>query len=91
MESGATVTVVIPCYNYERYLGEAVESSLSQKGIKVNVIIVDDKSTDGSLAVARRLATEDSRISIIAHQDNAGPVQTFNDGLAEFRANLSFA
>lgn len=78
----ATVTVVIPCYNYARYLPQAVESVLAQPGVAVDVVIVDDASGDDSLAVARRLAAADARVVVVAHAQNAGPVATFNDGLA---------
>ncbi|WP_018896717.1 glycosyltransferase family 2 protein [Rhizobium sp. 2MFCol3.1] len=81
----ATVTVVIPCYNYARYLREAVNSALSQEGVVVDVIIVDDRSTDNSLAVARNLAAADVRVVVIAHDINSGAVKTFNDGLAAAR------
>jgi glycosyltransferase involved in cell wall biosynthesis len=78
----ATVTVVIPCYNYAQYLPEAVGSALTQHGHMVDVVVVDDASTDESLAVASALAAEDARVKVIAHKKNSGPVQTFNDGLA---------
>ncbi len=45
------------------------------------MIIVDDRSTDASLALARRLAAADPRVAVIAHPTNRGPVETFNDGL----------
>lgn len=77
----ATVSVVIPCFNYGRYLEAAVESALSQTDVEVDVVIVDDASTDDSLAVARRLAAVDERVTVLAHQRNRGPVGTFNDGL----------
>lgn len=80
--SPAAVTVIIPCYNYAHFLPDAVESALSQEEASVNVIVVDDKSTDDSLAVARKMAKADERITVVAHETNAGPVQTFNDGLA---------
>lgn len=88
----ATVTVVIPCYNYARYLRQAVASVLSQAAVSVDVIIVDDASTDDSLALARELASRHRSVSVIAHAYNTGPVETFNDGLArasgEFLARL---
>ncbi len=84
----ATVSVVIPCYNYARFLPDAVRSALSQEGAIVDVIIVDDKSTDASLSVANELAAFDSRITVLAHRDNAGPVKTFNDGLALARGEF---
>lgn len=76
-----TVSVVIPCYNYARYLTAAVESALSQPGVDVDVIVVDDASNDESLNVARQLTSKDSRVRVIAHEKNLGPVKTFNDGL----------
>ncbi|MCB8822995.1 glycosyltransferase family 2 protein [Microvirga rosea] len=79
--SEATVTVVIPCYNYACYLPSAVHSALKQTGVRVDVVIVDDASTDDSLLVASRLSSENSRVQVVAHSTNAGPVQTFNDGL----------
>ncbi|SDB93434.1 Glycosyl transferase family 2 [Raineyella antarctica] len=77
-----TVSVVIPCYNYARFLPEAVESAVSQQGVDVEVIIVDDASTDDSLLVARRLAAIDTRVTVVGHDRNRGPVVAFNDGLA---------
>jgi cellulose synthase/poly-beta-1,6-N-acetylglucosamine synthase-like glycosyltransferase len=78
----ASVTVIIPCFNYARYLPKAIASALSQTEEVVDVIVVDDASTDDSLAVASAMAAADARIQVIAHPKNAGPVQTFNDGLA---------
>lgn len=79
---GATVSVVVPCYNYGRFLAEAVGSALDQAGVQVDVVVVDDASTDDSRAVAARLAAGDSRVTVVAHTVNRGPVDTFNDGLA---------
>ncbi len=79
------VTVVVPCYNYERYLGACVASALEQPGVEVDVIIVDDRSTDDSLTLARALGASDPRVQVIAHQSNQGPVGTFNDGLVHAR------
>jgi glycosyltransferase involved in cell wall biosynthesis len=50
------VSVIIPVYNYERYLGEAIESVLSQTSKHLEVIVVDDGSTDQSAEVARSFA-----------------------------------
>ena len=48
---GSDVTVVIPCYNAELWVGRAIKSVLDQQGVTVEVIVVDDGSTDGSLEV----------------------------------------
>ena len=76
----ATVTVVISCYNYAHYLPQAVLSCTEQDGVDVDVIIVDDASTDSSLSVARSLAETHANVSVLAHSQNKGMVETFNDG-----------
>ena len=82
-----TVSVVIPCFNYEAYLAQAVSSALVQEHVDVRVIIVDDASSDGSLSLANSLARDDQRIEVIANRQNTGPVETFNRGLAAVRSD----
>ena len=53
MPDGSPVSVIIPVYNGERYLAEAVESALAQTHRPLEIIVVDDGSTDGSADVAR--------------------------------------
>lgn len=77
-----TVSVVIPCFNYARFLPAAVNSVRTQVGVATDVIIVDDASSDESLQVALDLAAGDTAIQVISHETNQGPVVTFNDGLA---------
>ena len=76
------VSVVIPCYNYGHFLPDAVHSVLNQRGVDLEVIIVDDASSDASLEVARQLAAEDSRIEVVEHQENQGHIASYNDGLS---------
>ena len=75
------VSVVIPCYNYATYLPQAVGSVLTQEGVDVEVVVVDDASSDDSLSVAEGLAAADSRVRVEKHEVNHGPVQSFNDGI----------
>ena len=77
------VEVVVPCYNYGRFLPECVGSVLSQPGVQVRVTVVDDCSTDDSGAVADRLAASDRRIRVIHHETNRGHIATYNDGLKQ--------
>lgn len=81
------VSVVVPCYNYGRYLATAVTSALDQDRVDVEVIIVDDASSDGSAAIALQLAEHDSRVRVIEHESNQGHICTFNDGLAEAKGD----
>jgi glycosyltransferase involved in cell wall biosynthesis len=76
-----SVDVIVPCYNYGRFLPDCVGSVLSQHEVQVRVLIIDDASADDSAAVARRLAEEDGRVSVIQHQTNQGHIATYNEGL----------
>ncbi|WP_158866165.1 glycosyltransferase family 2 protein [Leifsonia sp. AG29] len=82
LDGRPSVTVVIPHYNYGRYLPTAVASALDQQGVDVDVIIVDDRSTDGSLEVARGIAAENDRVTLVEHEVNLRHIRTYNDGLA---------
>jgi len=78
------VSVVIPVHNGERYLSQAIESVLAQTHRDLELLIVDDGSTDGSRAVAERYAREDARVRVLA-QPNRGVAAAGNQGLEEAR------
>ncbi|PBB84938.1 MULTISPECIES: glycosyltransferase family 2 protein [unclassified Mesorhizobium] len=75
------IDVVIPCYNAGRYLAQCIRSVLSQNIDDLRIIVIDNASTDDSVGVARRFAAEDSRIEIVCHARNLGPVASFNEGI----------
>lgn len=75
------VSVVVPVYNTEIYVEEAVRSIMEQTLADIEIIAVDDGSTDGSAAVLERLAREDSRIRIHT-QPNKGLSEARNAGIA---------
>jgi glycosyltransferase involved in cell wall biosynthesis len=76
------VSVVIPCYNYGRFLPRCVDSVLTQDGVDLEVIIVDDASPDGSVAVAWELSAGDPRVRVLPNEVNQGHIATYNIGLA---------
>jgi len=76
------VSVVITNFNYARFLAEAVTSALNQDDVDVEVIVVDDRSTDDSQQVIAELAESDPRVRSIVRPVNGGPVAAFNDGVA---------
>jgi glycosyltransferase involved in cell wall biosynthesis len=78
-----TVSVIIPCYNYGSYLHDCVKSVLGQERVRVDVLIIDDSSPDGSAEVARHLSKQDARINVICHAINQGVVATVSEGLAQ--------
>ncbi len=77
----ARVDVIVPCYNYGRYLEGCVHSALSQDGVDVRVLVIDDASSDDTEAVGRRLAVVDTRIEYRRHAANKGHIATYNEGL----------
>ncbi|WP_207460519.1 glycosyltransferase family 2 protein [Azospirillum sp. SYSU D00513] len=87
--SSPTVSVVIPAYNARKYIGAAIESALSQtldrtRG-RLEVLVVDDASTDDTAALVERMAGQDSRVRLIRRTENGGPSAGRNLGLAEAR------
>jgi len=79
-----TVSVVIPTYNYGRFLAEAIESSLGQTEKPLEVIVVDDGSTDNTDEVARSFGDHVRYI----RQENLGVCAARNRGVAESRGEL---
>jgi hypothetical protein len=78
----ASVSVVIPCYNYGHFLEDAVASVLDdQHGVDVRVLIIDDASTDDSAETAKRVAALNPRVEVIIHSANRGHIATYNEGL----------
>ena len=76
------ISVVVPAYNAAKYLAETVQSLEAQTFADWELIIVDDGSTDETLAVAEKLAHRDSRISVFS-QKNAGVSAARNAGSAQ--------
>ena len=74
------VSIIISNYNYERYVGAAIDSALGQSLPDCEIIVVDDGSTDGSRAVLERYAN-DARIRLIL-QENGGQAVAMNVGFA---------
>ncbi len=76
------VSILIPCYNAERWLAATLESALAQTWPAVEIIVINDGSRDGSLAVAQQFATRGVRV---IDQPNAGASAARNRGLREAR------
>ena len=74
------VSVIVPVYNAAEYLGKCVESILDQKYRSLELILVDDGSTDESLDIARKYERLDSRIRVL-HKENSGASSARNVGL----------
>jgi glycosyl transferase family 2 len=77
----ASVDVVVPSYNYARFLPRCIQSLLSQVGVDVRVLILDDCSTDDTSELGPALARQDSRVEYRRHARNVGHIATYNEGL----------
>lgn len=78
---GRTVSVVIPCYNYGRYLNQCVDSVLTQSGVTTEILIVDDASTDETARIGARLQASCDSVEFIQNPRNMGNIRTYNLGL----------
>ena len=76
----AKVSIVVPVYNVEEYLEEALRSLVRQTLRDIEIVVVNDGSTDGSLAIIRRFMEKDSRIVLI-DKENGGYGMAMNVGL----------
>ena len=75
------VSVIMPTYNAEKYIGDAIESILNQTYKNIEVIIVDDASTDETGNICDVFASKDDRITCVHHSQNAKLWSTRNTGL----------
>lgn len=75
------ISVIIPCYNTEKYLSKCIESVLNQTYSNLEIILINDGSTDNSLAIMQKYAKENKKISII-DQQNKGVAYSRNLGIS---------
>lgn len=76
------VSIIVPVYNSEKYLTQCIESMISQTYSKIEIILVDDGSTDNSLDICRYYSKVDNRIKVV-HKINGGASSARNAGLTE--------
>lgn len=75
------VSILMPSYNNEQWLTRAIHSALSQQGVEVEVILVDDGSTDGSVSLARKISQKCPNLKVISLLRNFGCYYARNIGL----------
>ncbi|MBE6813972.1 MAG: glycosyltransferase [Ruminococcaceae bacterium] len=75
------ISVIIPVYNVEKYLAECLDSVINQTEKDIEIICVEDCSTDSSLRILHEYAKKDDRIVILQNEVNSGLSVTRNNGL----------
>jgi succinoglycan biosynthesis protein ExoO len=79
------VSVIIPAYNAAANLQRALDSALAQTMSDLEILIVDDASTDATLEIACRIAAQDSRVRVLHNERNSGPAVSRNRAIAAAR------
>ena len=80
------LSIIVPVYNCEKYLNRCIESLLDQSYSNIEIILVDDGSSDGSSDLCDELKKKDKRIRVF-HQNNLGPGAARNVGLLNAKGN----
>ena len=78
------VTIILPAFNAEKTIARAIQSALSQEYSNLEVIVIDDGSTDSTFNICQKIALSDKRLKVI-HTTNSGPSSARNKGLQEAR------
>lgn len=88
--SVVTVSVIVPCFNVEEYVSEALDSVLRQDLSNIEIICIDDCSTDSTYEVLQAVSRNDSRVSVLRQPENKGQGCARNAGLAVARGKYVF-
>lgn len=84
------ISVIITVYNIENYIGECIESVLNQSMKDIEVICIDDASTDHSLKILNQYATKDRRIQVFAQSESIGSSTARNIGYREAKGEYVY-
>lgn len=91
---GSLVSIIIPTYNHEDYVAKALDSVFAQTYSEIELIIIDDQSTDRTMAAIVEWASNAdtcarfSRLSLLRNERNIGANATINRGIAEARGSI---
>lgn len=80
-QSEPLVSILIPCFNAELYLHEAIDSIINQTYKNLEILLIDDGSSDSTAHIIKEFASKDSRICFIANDRNLGLIRTLNLGI----------
>lgn len=82
MDAIPLISIIVPTYNCEKFLPRCLDSLLGQTLSEIEVIALDDASTDGSLKILQQYAKVDKRLKVVSDKKNLGPGQRRNQGIS---------
>jgi glycosyltransferase involved in cell wall biosynthesis len=82
------VSILVPVYNRANFISECLQSALRQSIQDLEVVVVDNRSTDGTWDLCQQMARLDSRIRVFRNDTNIGPVRNWARCIAEARGTL---
>jgi len=88
--SKVSISVVIALYNYDKYIGSAMDSVLSNRFESCEIVVVNDASTDGSLSIVKEYLNRECALTIIDKKTNTGLAHTRNLGIELCRGDYVF-
>lgn len=87
LKSTPLVSVIMPAYNVEKYVGLAIESILNQSYKDFEFIIIEDCSSDKTLSIIQNFAKQDKRIVVLRNSENMGVTKSLNKGVKEAKGS----
>ena len=88
--SNPLISAIIPLYNTKNYCSKAIKSIQNQNIKNIEIILVDDKSTDDTLSFIKEIQKEDPRIKIISNKKNMGILYSRCIGYYQQKENIYF-
>ena len=88
------ISVIVPCYNHAKYVSDALDSIFDQSYSNIELIVIDDKSTDSTLKVINKwISNLESKtrfidLQVLSHSQNLGAASTLNEGLEHAKGEL---
>lgn len=82
------ISVLIPSYNYARFIEKSIDSVLAQTYENVEIVVLDNRSTDETMSVLRTRFAQETRVRVFENDENIGLVQNFNRALTHARGEF---
>jgi glycosyltransferase involved in cell wall biosynthesis len=82
------LSVIVPIYNVEQYVAQCIEFLIAQTLHDIGIVLVDDASSDGSVAIAEKYVEKDGRLKLLHHDKSGGVSAARNAGIRHSTAPL---